>query len=179
MSETPKEHTQNTQRTEDDGEPPDEAIEEDQTASLDPWSSTHREKWQRHSELGPNLAPVGNSTAPKPWMPNINPPEFDWCSRWPDIDVETLRAQLNRWRATEIEYSRADLHKENLNDDYQRLFVDMLLKHSSELLATLDQPGSIKPLRLLLLGTAGTGKTTATQTGLQELRRSLIAAGYL
>ena len=101
-SEAQKEPTKKRQRTEDDGEPPDEAIEEDQTASLDPWTSTHREKWQRHSELGPNLAPVGNSTAPKPWMPNINPPEFDWCSRWPDIDVETLRANLNRWRPTEI-----------------------------------------------------------------------------
>ena len=94
IAEAPKEPTKKRKRTEDDGEPPDDAIEDDQAASLDPWASAHREKWQKHSELGPNLHPVGNNIAPKPWMPNINPPDFDWCSRWPDIDVEKLRNDL-------------------------------------------------------------------------------------
>ena len=165
-------------KTDEDGEPPDDTMDDDQAASLDPWTKTQREKWQQHSELGPNLMPQGTNLAPKPWMPNINPVDFDWCARWPDIDVEQLRAKLNEWKPNEIDYDRPDLTKETLHDDYQRLFVELLLEHSAKVLANLDTPGVVPPLRLLLLGTAGTGKTTATQTALQELRRLLLRAGY-
>ena len=60
--------------------------------------------------------------------------------------------------------------KEALKDDYQRLFVELLSDHATQVLANLDTPDSAPPLRLFLLGTAGTGQTTATQTALQELR---------
>ena len=165
-------------KTDEDGEPPDDTMDDDQAASSDPWAKTQREKWQQHNELGPNLMPQGTNLAPKPWMPNINPVDFDWCARWPDINVEELRAMLNEWKPNEIDYDRPDLTKETLDDDYQRLFVELLLEHSAKVLANLDTPGAVPPLRLLLLGTAGTGKTTATQTALQELRRLLIRAGY-
>ena len=41
----------------------------------------------------------------------------------------------------------------------------------------LETQEATRPLRLLLLGTAGTGKTTATQTALQELQEKLADTG--
>lgn len=77
-----------------------------------------------------------------------------------------------------VEYDRSDLKKEELGDDFQRLFVELVLAHVDDVLANLDRPGAVKPLRLLLLGTAGTGKTRAVQTLMQELKRRLEARQY-
>ena len=98
-------------------EPDDQNDEDNAIDSLDPWSSQYREKWQKHSEMGSNLNPKGSATIPKPWMPSINPPSFDWSKRWPDIDVEALRAELLRRKDLELDYEREDLTKQELSDD--------------------------------------------------------------
>ena len=66
---------------------------------------------------------------------------------------------------------------EGLNDDLQVLFVSLLLEHADEVFRSWEAKKQPKPLRLFLLGTAGTGKTTAIQTALQELQNQLAATG--
>ena len=92
----------------------------------------------------------------------VNPPDFEWDKRWPDVDVPALRAMLEERRDTTLRYDRPDLQKESLNDPFQRLFIELVLRHAECVLESGSAP--VPPLRLLLLGTAGTGKTTAVQT---------------
>ena len=68
-------------------------------------------------------------------------------------------------------YSDETLSRATLNDDYQQLFVTMLLDHVQHLLECIKEKRQPEPLRLLLLGTAGSGKTRAVQTALQEIQR--------
>ena len=84
---------------------------------------------------------------------------------------------LDERKDTEVAYDRPDLTKEKLNDIYQRLFIELVQDHAAQVLQHLDDPGAVPPLRLYLLGTAGTGKTTAVQTLLQELKRILRGSG--
>ena len=163
---------------EEDGEPPEDDAEQAAT-TLDLWKDTHRPPWQLHSELGPNLNPQGlASHLDAPWLGFTNPPDFDWCRRWPDVDVTALRQLMDDRKDSVLQYARPDLTKEGLGDDFQRLFVELVLAHVDEVLANLDKPGDVKPLRLLLLGTAGTGKTLAVQTLMQELQRLLGSRRY-
>ena len=128
--------------------------------------------------MGPNLRPLPSAPDAAPWMPNINPPDYNWDARWLDIDVSALRSLMDERRDMDVEYDRPDLSKEALGDPYQRLFQDIVLKHVDYVLQHLDDPAPIKPLRLLLLGTAGTGKTTCIQTLLQELKRCMRRSKY-
>ena len=163
---------------EENGEPPADEAEQAAT-TLDLWSDTHRPPWQRHSELGPNLNPQGLTLhQDAPWLRHTNPPDFDWCGRWLDVDVTALRQMMNDRKDTAVQYDRPDLTREDLGDDFQRLFVELVLAHVDTVLANLGKPGEVKPLRLLLLGTAGTGKTRAVQTLMQELQRLLQTRKY-
>ena len=63
---------------------------------------------------------------------------------------------------------------DNLRDDYQLLFLHIRLDHVK---ALLDPTVAYAPLRLLVLSGPGTGKTRATQTAVQEIKRLLLAAG--
>ena len=74
-------------------------------------------------------------------------------------------------------YSDPTLSKDTLGDDYQSLFVNMLLDHVDTIIAAWDRNEQPKPLHLMLLGTAGTGKTRAVQTLMQELHTKLSNAG--
>ena len=67
-----------------------------------------------------------------------------------------MRAQRFNW---------LDAALASVDDDFQQLFLQMVLQHMRRILAGDE----VAPLRLLLLGTAGTGKTLAVQTLLQHL----------
>ena len=161
-----------------DGEPPADDAEQAAT-TLDLWQRTHRPPWQQHSELGPNLNPQGLTRSDDaPWTRQTNPPDFDWCGRWLDVDVPALRHLMETRKDTAVQYDRPDLTKDGLGDDFQRLFVELVLAHVDDVLANLEASEAVKPLRLLLLGTAGTGKTRAVQTLLQELQQLLRTRHY-
>ena len=53
----------------------------------------------------------------------------------------------------------------------------MVLDHVQHVLECVRKKTQPEPLRLLLLGTAESGKTRAVQTALQEIQRTLAAAG--
>ena len=114
----------------------------------------------------------------EPWLKNTNPSDFNWDSMWPDINVSALRKLMDERKDTEVECDHPEFTKDELGDDFQRLFVELVLAHVEEVLANIDRPGKVKPLRLLLLGTAGTGKTRAVQTLLQELKLLLKTHEY-
>ena len=82
---------------------------------------------------------------------------------------ETLKSDL-------AEYTDETLSRESLNDDYQQLFVAMVLDHVAHVFECFHADMQPEPMRLLLLGTAGSGKTRAVQTVLQEIQRALKAA---
>ena len=79
--------------------------------------------------------------------------------------------------ATDTEHSDASKKADSLNDDLQQLFVSLVLEHANEVFRCCNAKRQPKPLKLLVLGTAGTGKTTATQTALQELLELLRKTG--
>ena len=161
---------------EDEGEPPEDK-EETAATTLDPWAKS-RDPWQLHSECGPNLDPSGAASAAHPWMKNVNPPDFEWDKRWSDVNVAELRRLLDERKGADVEYDRPDLSKESLNDDFQRLFIEVFLNHVREILASKGAKRRVPPLRLMLLGTAGTGKSTTVQTLLQEIKRLLAQHKY-
>ena len=66
-----------------------------------------------------------------------------------------------------------------MNDDHQLLFVNIVMEYVQKVISNLE-PGKhvdVKPLRVFLLGTAGTGKTRAVRTALQEIYRLLDSHG--
>ena len=97
----------------------------------------------------------------------VNPTDFDWHAAGSDVDVNALRSTYEQMLATDVMHTDADKKAEHLNDDLQLLFVSLILEHTEEIFRCWKLKKQPVPLRLLLLGTAGTGKTTATQTALQ------------
>ena len=73
-------------------------------------------------------------------------------------------------------YSDESLCRETLNDDYQQLFVTMLIDHVQHVVECIHKKKKPEPMRLLLLGTAGSGKTRSVQPALQEIQRALAKA---
>lgn len=51
----------------------------------------------------------------------------------------------------------------------------MLLEHVKELVTAFQEKRRAEPIRLLLLGTAGTGKTRAIKTCIQEIKQYLYS----
>ena len=102
--------------------------------------------------------------------------ERHWTRKNYDRQFVYARWQELREKESEV-YSDESLSKDTLNDDYQQLFVTMLLDHVQHVMECVKNKTQPEPLRLLLLGTAGSGKTRAVQTALQEIQRTLAAAG--
>ena len=165
------------------GEPPaDPAAEDDEPNPYldhaDHWARQNRPAWQQHSALGPNVAPEGRVVRVQPLEAHVSPQDYDYSARVTSLSLDAGRATWEDARETSSVYEGATLHRDQLGDDFQQLFVDIVLRHAEALLAAVDTvPLSalqaqaaaavakrVKPLRLLLLGTAGTGKTRTVQT---------------
>ena len=140
----------------------------------DSWCVENREKWQLHSALGPNLNPEGFEYKAKEAMQEqVNPVDFDYSEAARGIDIDDLE---KRWQDIQDDYPQYQDESLTLDavDEYQLLFISVVLEYVEKLLEAMDrQLEEPEPLRLMLLGTAGTGKSPATKTLLQELRRRL------
>ena len=127
------------------GEPP---VEEDgerpeQYTTDHHWEKAQRPSWQRHSEHGPNVEPEqkGEAKPPLTFEELVNPmeppagKEYDrhWTRR--NYDQARVHAAWQQLREGDTEaYSDETLSRATLNDDYQQLFVTMLLDHVQHLL---------------------------------------------
>ena len=145
------------------------------------WKNENRERWQLHSERGPSIEPESNALPPpKPFEHLVNPatppPGREYDRHWTKTNFDSNRARevWERVRSESTSYTDESLSRETLNDDYQQLFVTMVLDHVQHVVECMKKKQTPEPLRLLLLGTAGSGKTRAVQTLLQELQRALF-----
>ena len=160
------------------GEPAEEHYDAEQNPYVvadDRWSNAARPSWQRHSALGPNVHPEGKLLHFSPLEAVVNPADFDYTVNEYHVSPDEARTAWAALADTDNEYADATLHRAALGDDFQQLFVDIVLRHVETLIAASapESDTPVKPLRLMLLGTAGTGKTTTVQTTLQEIRRIL------
>ena len=179
------------------GEPPADPAGEAEEVNpyldhSDHWERANRPAWQQHSSLGPNVEAEGRVVRFQPLEAIVNPQDHDYSVRKTSLSLDSARATWEGVRETSSVYQDASLHRHLLGDDFQQLFLDIVLRHAAALLdAATSVPLSplhvnsaaallqrVKPLRLFLLGTAGTGKTHTVQTTLQELRRLLAERGY-
>ena len=110
---------------------------------------------------------------------HVNPPDFNYCINEYDVRLDSARRMWENLRETTHQYCDDSLQRATLGDDHQQLFVEIVLTHVRDLTHYILNGGVTppKPLRLLLLGTAGTGKTTTVQTALQECLRHLQSVG--
>ena len=162
----------------EDGEDQENDVEHPNTqAPQDCWDSENRPSWQRHSELGPDLKPEGYSIKQTPLQEVVNPDDFDYSARAVPVDHDAWRKTWDTVAASTSRYEDHALRKECLNDDHQLLFVNIVLGYVERVISSRDGLVGVKPLRIFLLGTAGTGKTRAVRTALQELYRVLDRHG--
>ena len=139
------------------------------------WSKEHREPWQLHSGLGPNLHCETRENSPEPLPQVVNPPNHKWNTFHSHFKAFAPDVFWKKLRNSSTTYSDESLSVDALGDDYQQLFVRLVLDHCKGVLEAILKKTPPKPLRLFLLGTAGTGKTRSIQTLLQELQRLLEA----
>ena len=109
---------------------------------------------------------------------SVNPDKFDWHSAWKDIDVASLHEKWETLRATQPDITVPDLPTDTL-DDFQQLFVTLVLQHAEDVVVAWRKNRVPKPLRLMLLGTAGTGKTTASKAMLHKLLKRDVLRGFV
>ena len=169
-------------------EPPLNADSDDDTQQLpadpanplpsqDKWNPDQLEPGQRHSRLGPNINPgTGVSAGPPPELDVlVNPMDHNWSESETGVRAEDTKTWWDKIKTEHDDYLDPKLSRNILHDDYQQLFVHMLLEHVKELVAAFQEKRQAEPMRLLLLGTAGTGKTRAIQTCLQEIKMYLYS----
>ena len=155
-------------------------VEHPNTHALqDCWEQDNRSSWQLHSELGPNLKPEGYSIKQAPLQEVVNPVDFDYSARTVPVDHDAWRQTWETVATSTSRYEDHALTKESLKDDHQLLFVQIVLDYVERVISNRDANLllDVKPLRIFLLGTAGTGKTRAVRTALQEIYRVLDRHG--
>ena len=167
----------------DDGEP---AVPEDDDAKearpenydMPPhWRDENREKWQQVSSKGPSYGNDMEIIRKEALQEYVNPDGVDWSLSKREVQDSRFARFWQELRNSSSYYSDKTLTLEALKDDHQCLFVRIVLKHVDELLEAACKNVAPKPLRLFLLGTAGTGKTRATQTLLQSLQEKFRSLG--
>ena len=156
----------------------EEAARQRSAATAPEWKPENREPWQLHSELGPNVGAAGKEV-PDFGMPElVNPRDHDWTSPlWSEFSHRSAQEFWEKLRSADDQYSDDTLEKDTLNDDDQLLFVNLVLDHAKHVVECVTRGAQPTSRRILLLGTAGSGKTRATQTALQELQRYLTSVG--
>ena len=157
-------------------EPADEHDPNENLETDDRWAASNRTGWQQHSAAGPNVRPEGRLVHVSPLESVVYPPDFNYDENEFHVHLDDARHTWETLQDVSHQYSDESLERSTLNDDYQQLFVDIVLTHVEEITKYIYTGGTsspVKPLRLLLLGTAGTGETTTVQTALQECLRRL------
>ncbi len=135
--------------------------------------------WQLHSGFGPNVNPEARIMHFSPLEAVVNPPDFNYSENEYKVSLDDARTAWEVLRETANQYTDASLSRDQLGDDFQQLFLQIASAHVRALIDAKKSSSMlpVKPLRLLLLGTAGTGKTTTVQTTLQEINNVLAQHG--
>ena len=119
-----------------DGDPDVEEANPNITAD-DHWSNASRPPWQRHSSLGPNINSDGklmHFCSPREVV--VNPPDATYSTNTYAVSSDAARATWEVVRDSTSQYSDASLRRDLLDDDFQQLFLDIVLRHVQELIAS-------------------------------------------
>ena len=118
------------------GEPPKNTDADDEDADdkaadhteKSRWDNENRPAWERHSEKGPNLEPQGYRI-PRDVLPEVvNPVDHDYETSTEPLRQEHWDQIWEKLDTTSSLYEDKTLSKEGLGDDYQLLFVNMILE---------------------------------------------------
>ena len=165
---------------------PDKEEDPDDPEELDAdhhghWRKENLTKGQMLSGAGPSGTTAEKKGKVEVLPELVNPEDHGWLDPdWAGLDLEAVDAFWARLRTDEKQsVPNLGLRRDELGDDYQQLFVHILLEHVRDLIrcihsGTTSQP---EPLRLLLLGKPGSGKTRAAKTALQEIFVELERVG--
>ena len=157
----------------EDGEPPAAAEDPAKPESDDKgyhWRKGNRPPWQQHSEMGPNIHPEVRALPPVILPDVVNPPDFDYSRDAYACNVEDARAFWEHLKEGSAQYSDPTKTIDALKDDYQQLFVTILMQHAQDVIGCIESGTAPVPLNVFLLGTPGAGNTFCVQTLLQELQ---------
>ena len=95
----------------------------------DKWQNEARPAWERHSEQGPNRNCVGTTIRREILDDVVNPSGHNYETTHVKITLPEWNQQWDILKKSSSQYTDSTKRKSNLDDDYQRLFVNMLLKH--------------------------------------------------
>ena len=101
------------------------------------WSKEHREAWQLHSGLGPNLHCETRANSPEPLPEVVNPPNHKWSTFHSHFKAFAPDVFWEKLRNSSTTYSDESLTVDALGDDYQQLFVRLVLDHCKGVLLSL------------------------------------------
>ena len=162
----------------EDDEPGGEQKEQKPNDSNAHWVDSNREPWQCHSGLGPNLNAHASNVPAEPRPNNVNPLDHQWTTCRDYFHLHEPDVFWGNLKSSSTNYRDPTLTLEALEDDHQSLFVRLVLEHCRKYWDNSISTDTIKPLRLFLFGTAGTGKTRAVRTCLQLLQTELEKVGW-
>ena len=128
-------------------------------------TDTLREPWQAHSALGPNTHAESALAPEEPFPATVNSPAHPWSQHACFLQPDSLPPKWHALRQTVPDLTLPASAPAALRDASQRLFLQIVMNH----MHSVFEAAAPAPLRLLLLGTAGTGKTFAVQTLLHHL----------
>ena len=164
-----------------DGEPQHEDEQQEQRPetyeSSYYWREENRTAEQLHSSKGASYHNDRRLPRDDEYLSgSVNLKSVDWSRHRQEVSPGSCAKFWHDVRQPSQDYYEdTTLSIESL-DTYQALFVRLVLRHVQQLIdkVVIASPATppVPPLRLLLLGTAGTGKTRAIQTLLQNCRRS-------
>ena len=126
----------------------------EECARDNPWNKDTRPPWQLHSETGPNVNPQPTKSTTEPLPDVVNPPDHDWTTTDETMTAREVDTFWEKLRENASNYDDATLSVDTLGDDYQTLFVLIVLQHVQALLQAAKTKVLPKPLRLFVLGTA-------------------------
>ena len=164
-----------------DAEPPRQDDDEDQRPeaylTTYHWRDENRTAEQKHSSKGASYHNGTGAVHVEYGSDIVNPVDVDWSQHRHEVTHGNCAKFWQDLRRAAAQQSDSTFSIDSLQDDYQQLFVRLVLRHVQKLIDATDSSPPIPPLRLFLLGTAGTGKTRAVHTLLQNLHTELAKSG--
>ena len=114
-------------------EPADPDDPAENLADDDRWTEANRTGWQIHSSLGPNVRPEGRLLHVSPLEATVNPPDIDYGVNEFGVRINAVRRVWDSLQEAFHQYCDESLHRATLGDDYQQLFVEIVMIHVHEL----------------------------------------------
>ena len=115
------------------------------------------------------------------WGRVANPAGMNWVVTAfnPWQDSRRLDTLFKRWRGQDVEGDDEDGAPRATLDAWQGFACDIVAHHESERVRLLGagRLGQYKPLRMLLVGTAGCGKSSTVRSIVRSRRASAVARG--